>query len=488
MTLRITPCNDRPIRPEREYVLLWMVAQRRVRWSFVMDRAVALAAELGKPLVVFEPLRCTYPWSSPRLHRFIMDGMADHEAMLADRPVTYLPYVEPEHGAGSGLLEALAARACAVVTDDWPCLFIPRMIEAAASRVDVQLERVDSNGMLPLRATERVYTTAYSFRRGLHKLLPAHLEDQPRADALDGVALPTLPAGALDEVLARWPRADEAMLAHGAVEALATLPLLCPEVEPVELVGGEIAAQAHLQKFLASGLDRYKDDRNHPEAEAASGLSPYLHFGMIATHEIFAAVMDRAGWSPDHIAEKPTGQREGWWQAGEAAEAFIDELITWREIGLNMAHHEPHALASFEAGLPDWAKQTIREHAEDDRPYVYTLETFEQARTHDPLWNAAQRQLVGEGIMHNYLRMLWGKKIVEWSASAEDAATIMIELNNKYALDGRDPNSYSGIFWCLGRYDRGWTERPIMGKLRYMTSESTRRKLRLGDYLERWGG
>lgn len=137
--------------------------------------------------------------------------------------------------------------------------------------------------------------------------------------------------------------------------------------------------------------------------------------------------------------------------------------------------------------LPDWARATLEEHEGDPRPHLYSHQAFLEARTHDPLWNAAQRQLLSEGIIHNYLRMLWGKKILEWSSSPREALRIMIDLNDRFALDGRDPNSYSGIFWCLGRYDRGWTERPVYGKIRSMSSERTRKKVRLEGYLERFG-
>ena len=170
---------------------------------------------------------------------------------------------------------------------------------------------------------------------------------------------------------------------------------------------------------------------------------------------------------------------------GEAAESFLDELITWREVGYNMC-----ALRSdfdqYES-LPEWARKTLDEHAGDPRPHVYDLQQLESAGTHDPLWNAAQWQLVTTGRMHNYLRMLWGKKILEWSPTPRAALQVMLELNNKYALDGRNPNSYSGIFWVLGRYDRAWgPERPVFGKIRFMSSENTARKLKVKRYIERF--
>jgi deoxyribodipyrimidine photo-lyase len=156
--------------------------------------------------------------------------------------------------------------------------------------------------------------------------------------------------------------------------------------------------------------------------------------------------------------------------------------VTWRELGYNFSSRsEDHA--AYES-LPGWARDTLETHEADPRPHTYTLEEFREARTHDPLWNAAQRQLLREGVIHNYLRMLWGKKILEWTPSAREASEIMVDLNDRFATDGRDPNSYSGIFWCLGRYDRGWPERPVFGKVRSMSSEATRRKVKLTKYLD----
>ncbi len=195
--------------------------------------------------------------------------------------------------------------------------------------------------------------------------------------------------------------------------------------------------------------------------------------------------MRSQGWSLDRLSHRATGSRTGWWRVGESAEAFLDQLITWRELGYNLCwqRDDYHQYAS----LPEWAQTTLTAHSSDYRPQIYSFDQFEQARTHDPLWNAAQVQLTREGRLHNYLRMLWGKKILEWSPTPPDALEVMIELNNKYALDGRDPNSYSGISWVLGRYDRPWgPERPIFGKIRYMSSENTARKVRVKNYIKRY--
>ncbi len=195
-----------------------------------------------------------------------------------------------------------------------------------------------------------------------------------------------------------------------------------------------------------------------------------------------------AGWDPGRVVGvRPNGKREGWWGLPGPAEAFMDELFTWRELGYGFCHYRPD-YDQYES-LPDWARASLDAHADDPRPHRYELADLERAATHDPLWNAAQRQLVVEGRIHNYLRMLWGKKILEWSPSPRTALATLIELNNKYAVDGRDPNSYSGIFWTLGRFDRPWgPERPIFGVIRYMTSQSTARKFKVGDYLATWSG
>ena len=255
---------------------------------------------------------------------------------------------------------------------------------------------------------------------------------------------------------------------------------------PAAKIGGPEAAERMLHAFLDERLARYGDSRNDPDVDATSGLSPYLHFGHVSVHQVFAETMRRAGWSPQRVSAKATGSSHDWWGVDAAVESFLDELITWRELGYNMCSRT----ADYDSydSLPAWARQTLAKHADDPRAHVYTLDEFESAATHDPLWNAAQRQLVREGRIHNYLRMLWGKKILEWSSSPQAALETLIELNNKYALDGRNPNSYSGIFWLLGRYDRAWgPERPVFGTIRYMSSENTARKVRVKEYLRRYG-
>ncbi len=478
-TCRIRALNAAPVRPTGDWVLYWMVANRRSRWNFSLDRALEHARALNRPLVVLEALRCDYPWASDRLHRFALEGMADNAAAFAQAGVAYHPYIEPAKRAGKGLLEAMASRACVVVTDDFPAFFLPKMTEAAASKVPVRMDAVDSNGLYPMHATDRVFTTAHSFRAHLQKALPEHLEVMPIANPLQSYSggLAALPK----EITDRWPRVSEALLAGD----VSTLPI-DHTVGPAAQRGGPSEASKTLRAFLATRLARYADERSEPESDAASGLSPYIHWGHISAHEIFDAVMTREDWNPGRLGPSTGGSREGWWGVSRTAESFLDELVTWREIGFNMCSHV-EGYDRWET-LPDWARATMELHATDPRPVLYTPEQLENARTADPLWNAAQRQLVREGRMHNYLRMLWGKKVLEWCATPREALELLIHLNNKYALDGRNPNSYSGIFWVFGRYDRAWgPERPIFGTIRYMSSDNTARKFDVKGYLKRYG-
>lgn len=459
-----------------------MISSRRTTWNFGLDRAVEWAEKLQKPLVVFEALRCGYPWASDRMHRFVMDGMAENACRFEDTSILYYPYLELTPNAGKGLLAALASRACIVVTDDFPCYFLPLMVASGARQVPVLLEAVDSNGLLPIRQAEKSYPTAYAFRRFLQKELPRHLMEFPKANALLNARFPNakpLPR----EITRLWPKASLRLMNSGE-NVPAAMPLN-HAVVPVQTRGGTTAAQGLLRTFLRERLPTYADTRNEPEKQATSELSPYLHFGHISVHQLFSELVAQEDWAPEHIAVRATGRRSGWWGASQDAEAFLDQVITWRELGFNFCQMR-NDYDQFES-LPAWAVKTLRQHSRDERSHVYAVGKFERAKTHDPLWNAAQTQLVREGRIHNYLRMLWGKKIIEWTRTPEKALAIMVELNNKYALDGRDPNSYSGIFWCLGRYDCPWgPERPVFGTVRYMSSENTARKFNVRDYIRKY--
>jgi deoxyribodipyrimidine photo-lyase len=480
--LRLRLSTDRPVKADSAFVVYWMTAARRMRWNFALQRAIGWARELKRPLAVVEILPCDGRWDSDRHHRFVLQGMSENARQLAGAPILYHPYVEPQSGECQRLFTALCDQACVVVTDDYP-IALPA-VKTVDVQTNVRVEQVDGNGLLPLRATDQAFPTAHAFRRFLQRTLREHLFDVPRPNPWARMALPRLDG--LPKAIARhWPAAPARLLSGTAV-ALASLPI-DHSVSAVETPGGTAAALVRWKKFLATKLASYPQLRNQPETDATSGLAPYLHAGHISAHEVFHGLARQEGWSPAKLAEKATGSREGWWGMSEPAEAFLDQLVTWREVGFNCCVHR----SDYDQyrSLPTWAKATLAKHAKDKRSYLYTLEEFASARTHDPLWNAAQRQLVAEGYIHNYLRMLWGKKILEWTASPPEALDVMVELNNRYALDGQDPNSYSGVFWVLGRYDRPWgPERPVFGTVRYMSSDNTARKLRVQNYLRRYGG
>jgi len=480
-SLRIQESNERPVAPSAGYVLYWMVAARRSRFNFGLQRAAEWARELGLPLVVLEAVRVGYPWASERLHEFLLDGMADNEGAFLDRGVTYLPYVEPQPGAGAGLLESLASDAAVVITDHFPTFFLPRMVASAARRVSVLMESVDSNGLIPLEATGQAFATAYAFRRWIQRHLSDHLGALPLEDPL-AESLPP-PIEVPGSMFDRWPAVSCDQLT-GPQPLLTHLPI-DHTVRATATHGGEVAGRRVMRRFLDEALDDYAEKRNRPDDGRSSGLSPYLHFGHVSPHEVFLEVMRRERWSPEDVAPPHNGRRAGWWGVGESAEAFLDQLVIWRELGFQFCHYRPdHERWS---SLPDWAQETLAIHSMDARDHLYSLDEFAAAATHDPLWNAAQTQLVREGTIHNYLRMLWGKKILEWTEQPRQALEIMLELNNRYALDGRDPNSVSGIFWVLGRHDRPWgPERPVFGKVRYMTSANTACKVPVKEYLERY--
>lgn len=480
--MRIRAVNDVEASSGGQYVLYWMTASRRVTYNFGLQRAVEWAKKLNKPLLVFEELSCDFPWASDRMHQFVLQGMAHNAKQLTKKSALYFPYVERNPEDSLRLLSQLAGKACLVVSDDFPTNYFSRRTLAAKRSMKVRLELVDSNGLLPMRAANKVFKRAFDFRRFLQKSLLPHLADVPVRDPLSKVKLPSL--NELPRAITKhWPMANPAELMVGP-DAVNSLPI-DHAVGPVETVGGSQEASKTLRAFLKNRLSVYDSDRNQPSQDATSDLSPYLHTGHISAHEVFIQLTQWVGWTPGSVSTTSTGSAGQWWGASPDVESFLDQLITWRELGYNMCfQREDHD--QYES-LPDWAQQTLAKHAQDVRPYVYSLEQFEAAQTHDRLWNASQRQLLQEGRIHNYLRMLWGKKILEWSPSPQYALDAMIELNNKYALDGCNPNSYSGIFWVLGRYDRAWgPERPVFGKIRYMSSENTARKFRMKQYIERY--
>lgn len=478
--IRITAITDQAVGDSGDYVLYWMTAARRLRYNFGLQRAVEWSNKLQRPLLIFDAVRTNYRWACDRFHQFLIDGIVERSAQLSSSKAAHLAYIEPDANHGAGLMETLAQKACIIVADDYPCFFHPALYWKIAAKWGCALEIVDSNTIVPMRLPDRTFTVAHSYRRYMQKVIAEAMPEFPVEEPLK--ALKTEKLKALPNVIKKKWGCGLAGEGLSLCNDLSKIPIN-HTIKPTDQ-GQESEARRVLNRFLKSRLSKYEHDRNEPELQGSSWLSPHLHFGTMSSFEVFFEVAKAEDWSHKKLS-KPNGKMNGFWNMSVDAEAFIDQLMTWREIGFNMCAREPN-FDRYES-LPDWAQTTLAEHADDPRQYVYSMEEFEHARTHDELWNAAQNQLVHEGRIHNYLRMLWGKKILHWSATPQQALKTMIHLNNKYALDGRDPNSYSGIFWVLGRYDRAWgPERPIFGKIRYMTSESTRSKFSVKNYISKY--
>ena len=479
--LRLFPFNQHAPAPGRKFVLYWMQIQRRLEYNFALDYAVECANKLNLPLLIFEGLSSNYPWASARFHQFLLQGMRENQVACGQQKVPYFAFVEHKPVEGKGLIRELATQAAAVITDAFPGFVIGEHNEKLGPNLDVPYIAVDSNGIVPLGASTRAPYSAYEFRRLMQKLFVEEYARAPKRNPLKQLIQRDYPD--LRLLHKEWPqtRLDNVNTVLSSIRMDRSVPALAIE-------GTRKAALSRLKHFLRHDLENYAEMRNHPDLNKTSGLSPYLHFGKISAHEVVSAVLNGQpkGWSTERIFYNK-GTREGFFQGHAFVDAFLDQLITWRETGYHYCHH----VRDFDRyeSLPEWARNTLEKHAKDKRERVYTLEEFENAQSHDPLWNAAQNQLRREGVIHNYLRMLWGKKILEWSRSPQEALSIMIELNNKYAIDGRDPNSYCGIFWVLGRFDRPWgPEREIFGTVRYMSSENTARKVKVKEYVRRYLG
>jgi deoxyribodipyrimidine photo-lyase len=341
--------------------------------------------------------------------------------------------------------------AACIVTDDYPCFIIPEHNRRIAERASLPVYLVDSNGIIPMCEFDKEEYAAYTIRPKIKKLLPNYLKPYSEETVeIDGNKL---------EV-----NCPETIVTS---DDIPELPAKCSIDHSVKRSpiyhGGTLNGQTRLVKFINDILPGYEATRNKPEIDGSSRLSPYLHFGFLSSLEVALAVQN---------SEAP--------QTAKAA--YLEELIVRRELSFNFTRHNPK-YDSLES-LPAWVHQTMRKHIGDERPVIYSLEQLEAAETHDDLWNASQREMVATGEMHNYVRMLWGKNVISWSRSYEEAFAILEHLNNKYCLDGRDPNSYAGILWCFGKHDRPWMERPVFGTIRYMTSASTGKKFDSRKYIE----
>lgn len=437
------------MRKDAKFVLYWSQMNRRVDSNHALAYAAQLANERKLPLLVYEGLTCSYPYANDRMHTFILEAVPETAKRLKKLGIGYAFYLRRRREDPNDRIYTLTREAAAIVTDDYPTFISRKHNASVPNRVEVPYFAVDSSCIVPMAVMEKREYAAYTIRPKIHKLLPKYLTPAP---------------------LAKVDRdyTDPAPEFHDSVtdESVGSLVAACEidhSVKPsISFRGGRRMAEKHLQQFLETKLRRYAKERNEPSTHATSDISPYLHFGQISSLEIALAAKEYAA------AHKLI------------ADEFLEELIVRRELAFNYARHSPNP-GSF-AMLPDWARATMRKHDGDTREHVYTREQFECGKTHDPLWNATQKEMLVRGKIHGYYRMYWGKKIIEWSATHQDALDTMIYLHDRYALDGRDPNTYTNILWCFGLHDRPWNERPIFGMLRFMSYDGMKRKTNIEAY------
>ena len=453
---RTTALNDKPLNEKGRYVLYRMQVYKRSSHNFALNKAIDIANELELPLVVCEMLSDTYPWASDRIHTFMLQGTADRRKALAQKGIRYALVLVKSLEEATKATARLVKEAAVLVTEDFPCFIIPKMNAAMAAAAPVLTLAVDSNGIIPMSLLVKEEYAARTIRPKIHKLLPQHT----------GILkTPTLkekhPELKLD--------CEETLVEDNDIAALVATCDIDHSVPASKIYeGGEAAAQKRLKHFVSHILPAYDELRNKPDVDGCSRMSSYLHFGFISAHQIYEAVQK---------ADAPK----------ESKDAYLEELIVRRELSYNFTRHNPRH-NSLE-GTADWAKRTMAKHAKDEHYAHFTAAQIEAGETEDTLWNATQRELADTGELHNYMRMLWGKKIIEWTATYEEAFHLMEHLNNKYALDGRNPNSYTGISWCFGKHDRAWgPERPVFGTLRYLSSDSWRRKINAKAYIKMYGG
>jgi deoxyribodipyrimidine photo-lyase len=442
---RIQQLNDKIEKPGR-YALYWMQASVRVVDNPALLYAIQRADELGLPVLAVFGLTDRYPDANLRHFTFLIEGLRDVERELENLGIQLVVLEAPPDEAAL----RLAGEAALVVTDRGYLAHQRSWRVSVAERAACPVRQVEGDLVVPIEeASGKSEWAAATIRRKIHRVWDQFLvagdpSQAPRKDSL-GIRI----GGAI--------RPDPELAGRLDVDR---------SVQPVsQFKGGSSQALRRLDRFIKGSLKYYHSLRNDPGQEHQSNLSPYLHFGQI---------------SPLTIALKIKMARG---LPAEAKETFLEELIVRRELAFNFVYYEEQ-YDSY-ASLPDWAEATLNAHRKDKRPYLYLREQLDSAATHDPYWNAAMEEMRLTGKMHGYMRMYWGKKILEWSKTPEQAFDTALHLNNRYFLDGRDPNSYAGIAWCFGKHDRPWGERPIFGKVRYMVDTGLRRKFDMDGYLQR---
>jgi deoxyribodipyrimidine photo-lyase len=440
------------MRRDASYVLYWAQMNRRTTSNHALAHAISIANGLNLPVLYYEGLTCSYPHASDRFHTFILEGVPETADRLRTLGIGYVFYLRRKTSDPDDVLYRLAVNAAAVISDDYPVFVTTAHNARVPEKIGVAYHAVDSSCIVPMSLFEKREYAAYTLRPKIRRLLPKYLV-----------------AFQMPEVTRRWKGPVPPFHTPVAREDIRTLVASCDidHTVPPSLTfrGGMREAEVRLNAFLDRSLRRYAREKNEPSANATSRLSAYLHFGQISSLDIALAVRQTA--ERDKLIDTE----------------FLDELIVRRELAFNHARHAGSNPASLDL-LPEWAKQTLETHAGDLRSPLYSREEFESARTHDVLWNATQSELLLRGTIQGYYRMYWGKKVLEWSASPKDAVDTMVYLHDRYALDGRDPNTYANILWCLGLHDRPWFERPIFGVIRYMSLDGMRRKTDVEAYLK----
>jgi deoxyribodipyrimidine photo-lyase len=429
--------------PAGECVVYWMQRAQRGIDNPALDVAVEAANVLRKPVVVFLAPVPFYPNANLRHYHFLAEGIPDISEALAKRNIGFVLRRFPDH---SLLRFCEEVNAALVIGDENPMREPEAWRHTAAKKLKVPLWTVDADVIVPSKLLEKAQYAAHIIRPRLQAQLKKFLvaAGNPRA-----------------QVSWKKPHGLRSLDPDFDITQGWKIDRTVPEVSRWR--GGSQEGQRLLKEFVDHKLDGYGTQRNKPENDLTSRLSPYLHFGHISPVSVALAV----GRSAAPKADK---------------EAFLNQITTWRELSVNLVRFNPD-YDNFECGEP-WAHRTLAKHASDLRPVLYTETQLEQAESHDPLWNASQMQMVTTGWMHNYMRMYWAKKILEWSRSPAEAHRIAVRLNDKYELDGRDPNGYAGIAWAIvGKFDRPWFERPIFGQIRYMSGESTGRKFDNKKYI-----
>ena len=452
LSLRRRDANAAELRPAGEYVLYWMQATHRFEDNWALRYAVLQADALGKPLLIHQGLDPTYEHANARIHTVILENAKALHRRAERLGLRYQFVLRRRRDDDRRVVDRLAARAALVVTDLFPTAGIAERTARFAERCPVKLVEVESHCIVPYGNFVKEEYAARTIRPKIAKVLDHALE--PVEDRGPRARFPDALWASLEV-----ERLDLAALDVPAAVASCEIDHAVPAVP---FASGLDGARARLQAFCADGLAAYAERRNEPsDTDGSSRLSPYLHFGQISAAEVLRTV-------------RAAGHKA-------SAEKFADELVTWRELAFNFCVRNPNF--GKLKGLPDWVHRSMEKHKDDPREAIYSLAQLEQAETHDELWNAAQRELVRTGYMHNVTRMLWGKSVLLWTARYKHALDHLILLNNKYGLDGRDPSSYGGIQWCFGKFDRPWFDKPVFGVIRPMSLARAREKFDAEAYI-----